>query len=88
MSSDSQLLYHVKLCLQRHGHDVIKKLMSKDGHLVSEGVHYVRTRGKIRWGFAVWNSGYQVRDAHKYYNRHGQVDLDVVGWLEGGETLG
>ena len=73
--NESQLLHHVKLELIKQGYDVVKREMVKDGHLVSEGVHYIRDRkGK----FAIWNGDYQVVDAAKYWNKHNHVFLDYV----------
>ncbi len=72
--SESQLLHQVKVELKRQGHDVIKKEMVKDGHLVSEGIYYLRQRhGK----WAVWNSGYQIYDAAQDYNKNGYTSLNV-----------
>ena len=72
--SESQLLYRVKLELNKLGYNFIKKLMWKDGHLTSEGQHYLRARkvpvkhGEIE---SIWDTNYQVRDAAKDYNAGG-----------------
>jgi len=69
--SESLFWYKVKQELQKQGHDVIKKLMWKDGHLVSDKVYYIRERkGK----FAIWDSAYAVRFTYEPYNRDGIVD--------------
>ena len=62
---DSVLLHQIKMELIRQGHDVIKKPMSKDGHLVSEGQHYLRERSG-KW--CIWWASYQIVDAYKLYN--------------------
>ena len=41
---ETTLLYHIKQALQGMGHDVIKKRMWKDGHLVDDSQGYIRTR--------------------------------------------
>lgn len=71
---ESQLLHRIKVELLRQGHDVIKKEMVKDGHMVSEGVYYLRQR---RGKWSVWNSGYQIYDASEDYNKHGYTSLNV-----------
>ena len=77
ISGESQLLHRIKVELRRQGHDVIKKEMVKDGHMVSEGVYYLRQR---RGKWAVWNSGYAVYDASQDYNKHGYTILNVEQW--------
>ena len=60
--SDSALLYAMKKILQRMGLDVVKKLMHKDGHLVSDDQHYLRDRkGRflIYWGYHAVRSAYE-----------------------------
>lgn len=79
--AEHRFFYHVKLALQKQGYDVIKKRMVKDGHLVSEGQPYVRTRRwltakKDRSGeFAIFDGDYQIRDAAKVFNEEGKVCL-------------
>ena len=69
--SDSALFYKIKKALQALNFDCIKKLMVKDGHMVSEGIYYVRDR-KGEW--ALWNPNYQVRSAYQDFNK-GKVVL-------------
>lgn len=71
---ESQLLHRIKEVLRKQGYDVIKKEMVKDGHMVSEGVYYLRQR-QGKW--AIWNSGYQIYDASQDYNKHGYTSLNV-----------
>ena len=72
--SESQFLYQVKLRLIDMGFDVIKKLMHKDGHLVSDKQHYVRDR---KWGFAIYDPTWALRSTQDDYNRDGQKTLSV-----------
>jgi hypothetical protein len=55
--------------------DVIKKLMSADGHMVSDGVYYVRER---KPGLMFWDGSYAIRDLAKEFNAGRPVRLDVV----------
>ncbi len=41
---ESAFWHWVKVQLRARGYDVIKKAMTKDGHMVDEHVYYVRTR--------------------------------------------
>ena len=87
--TDSALMYRIKLTLQAQGHDVIKKLMWKDGCLVSDTQHYVRSR-KCRAGatsFCIWDGAYALRFAYQAYNK-GMVHLDVLRnlWGEDGKS--
>lgn len=76
---DSRLLYLVKKELIKQGYDVVKKLMYKDGHLVSSDVYYIRERkGK----FAIWDDQYAIRFTYEPYNKDGRVVLVVNKRLE------
>ena len=79
--AESQLLYHVKKALIAQGHDVIKKRMWKDGHLVDEDCQYVRTRNvNAEHGIMVWNGNHQIYDAGERFNEDGTVILHVDRW--------
>lgn len=80
MANESQLLYRIKVQLRKDGKDVIKKLMSKDGHMVSDGIHYIRER---KGRYAIWNSSYALFDAAELFNRDGSVNLAFVQWAKG-----
>lgn len=80
-AGESRLLYHVKRTLQRMGHDVIKKRMHKDGHMVDEMQQYVRTReptGNSDRDFAILNNSFALRGANEVWNEKGRVELKVV----------
>lgn len=74
--SESAFWYALKKKLQALGHDAIKKLMSKDHHLVSDGIYYVRHR-KGRW--MLHDGSYALRLLHEEYNKRGAVELNLVG---------
>ena len=75
-AGESRLMYHVKLALIGQGHDVIKKLMWKDGHLVSDTEHYIRERSG-KWG--AWYPAYAIRYATEDFNA-GRLEYDRVNW--------
>jgi len=67
-------MYHVKQELNQQGHDMVKKLMCADGHLVSEGQHYIRDR---KGRYAVYDDQYAIRLAYKDYNAYHPVILQI-----------
>ena len=73
--NESHLLYQVKRKLQEQGYDVVKKLMRKDGHLVSVDQHYVRARD---WSFCIWDADFAIRDGAKVYRRDGRFVFRVA----------
>ena len=80
MKSESDLFYRLRNVLRRRGEDVIKKEMSKDGHMVSDGIYYVRSRNVRRPdAYAIYDSNYAVRDSAEEFNREGEVTLDMTG---------
>lgn len=79
-AGESRLLYHVLLELKKQGHDVIKKRMGKDGHLVDDCQQYVRTRNKRspQPHVAIYSGFFTLRGANDDFNQKGEVELDVV----------
>jgi len=81
---ESILLFAVKCSLRAQGHDVIKKLMWKDGHLVSESQHYIRTRkaptsdSYDQSRFMIWDTEYAIRRVTEPYNEDGVVILGLI----------
>jgi len=65
--AESGFLYTLLQHIKKMGHDVIKKRMWKDGHMVDETHQYIRTR-KIEKGFAIWNNCYAFYDAGEKFN--------------------
>ncbi len=61
--------------LKKQGYDVVKKLMWKDGHLVSEHQYYIRER-KGAW--AIWDTSWQIRGSVDAFRENGKVNLRVV----------
>jgi len=60
--NESLLLHRVKVELIKQGHDVIKKLMYKDGHMVADTEHYIRERkGSGPSGLVTMLSDYLLR---------------------------
>jgi hypothetical protein len=80
-AAEERFFYHVKQALQKMGHDVIKKHMGDDGHMVEHFQPYVRTRGWLTKKrnrdneFAIWWGSYAICDAAKDFNENGSVTL-------------
>ena len=74
---ESTFWYHVKRELRRMGFDAICKLMWKDGHMVSDTQHYVRDK---KWGWALWQGDYAIRNPQTEYNRGEKVWLLYEDW--------
>jgi len=70
--SDSQFFYALRNALRAQGRDVIKKLMAKDGHMVSAGVYYIRDR---KGAYAIHDQNYQIASAAEDFNKDGFVNL-------------
>ncbi len=70
---ESRLLYLIKMELRKQGYDVIKKLMNKDGYLVSDDQYYIQER---KGEFIIWFSNYQIRLSYQDFNE-GQLTLNV-----------
>ena len=77
--SESGLLHKVKVALIDQGHDVIKKRMWKDGHVVDELQQYIRDR---KWKFAIRDGMWNIRKCTEPFNQDGAVVLNVERWEE------
>ena len=73
VKNESALWYAIRNLLRKAGEDVIKKEMSKDGHMVSDGIFYVRSRKAGENSFMIYDHRYQVRDSAEDYNKEGAV---------------
>lgn len=74
-SAESHLLHHVKQRLVRQGHDVIKRRMHADGHMMGdERTQYIRERGHK---FYIYDEKWQLRDLAADFNEYGRVELTV-----------
>ena len=61
------------------GHDVIKKLMWKDGHLVDDYQYYIRSRNPFEKGsFFIYQSDYAIRQIFEPWNEQGKVKLHML----------
>lgn len=77
--NESDFFYRLRNKLISQGEDVIKKEMSKDGHLVSDGIFYVRSRHPGRKGtYGIYDASYALRDVSEIFNKEGSVRLSVV----------
>ncbi len=77
--NESELLHRLKRILAARGYDLIKKLMWKDGHLVSDTQHYLRARNKVTRGgmVCIHDADYAIRNSAQYYNQWRRVTFQV-----------
>lgn len=77
-STESHLLYQVKHALQHmYGLDLIKKPMWKDGHLVADTQHYLRSRTLRGTVLMIHDDYYATRSTCEDYNRGDAVTFRV-----------
>ncbi len=78
---ESNLLHHVKVSLNAQGHDLIKKRMHKDGHMVDEFKQYLRARNtkKLKPGdiYCIHDNQYNIRNSAEDYNADEEVHFAV-----------
>lgn len=74
---ESRLWYHIKQALIKQGHDVVKKLMVKDGHMTSEGVYYIRQR---KWEWCLLDEYYAIRLLSTAFNERERIILRRETW--------
>jgi hypothetical protein len=73
--------YHaLKKHLNANGHDLIKKIMCKDGHMCGDenGPYYLRDR---KWRYCFFDGKYAIRQIHHDYNE-GKAELLIEYWEE------
>lgn len=73
--TESAWWYALKIHLNDQGHDLIKKVMSKDGHMVGGDTHpyYLRDRKK---GYCFYDGDYCLRFVHEPES----VELTYQDW--------
>lgn len=76
-SADSQALHWLKKELNaKHGYDLIKTLMYKDGHLTDDTQHYLRFRDKKSAKKEYfWNGDYMLTSIADQWNSAGMMAL-------------
>jgi hypothetical protein len=78
---ESILLHHIKKVLNDQGHDLIKKRMWRDGHLVDDCQQYLRARkssGDSARDIYIYNARWAIEGAEADFNRSGTTTLTVV----------
>lgn len=85
--NESAFWYALKKTLMEQGFcfvgkepaDLVKKVMSKDGHLVGGDTYpyYLRDR---KWRFCIYDSHYAVRDLVEELHTRGVVTLTIERW--------
>ena len=76
--SDSAFWHAVKRELQKQGHDVIKKLMWKDGHMVDDNQYYVRSRKYTPTSFMLSQTDFAIRSVYDDYNKEGKATFFAI----------
>jgi hypothetical protein len=78
VKNESGLLHSLKGKLNSMGFDLIKKLAYKDGHMVSEYVHYLRARAGTKTPqISIFDYMYNIRDCAKGFNAFENVNFQV-----------
>lgn len=73
--TESTLLHYVKLELIKQGHDVVKRRMHKDGHMMGDDTtQYIRERGGA---FYVYDHLWAVRSLIDDWNADRVIKLSV-----------
>lgn len=78
--SESKLFYDIKNVLNAKGYDFIKKIMSKDGHLIGGDTYpyYLRERKiKDNKQLCIYDNNYAIRFLFKDWNKTGEICLSV-----------
>jgi hypothetical protein len=74
-SAESRFLHHVKRELVKQGHDVIKRRLQADDHLMGdETTQYIRER---RHKFYIYDNKWAIRNLAEAFNADGQIALAV-----------
>lgn len=79
--SESLLLYKVKCILnEKLQLDLIKKLGWKDGHLIDDNQHIVRSRSKKspKPHIMIFDGDYAIRLSYQDYNEKGFIYFDLI----------
>lgn len=85
--NESAFWYALLQTLRLHGHsfwgrepvNLVKKIMSKDGHLVGGDTYpyYLRDR---KWRYCIHDPNYAVRDLVEELHRTGSITLRIEYW--------
>jgi hypothetical protein len=75
--TESALWYAIRNELKIMGIDAIKKLMWKDGHMICETQHYVRTRTMDKMNdFMLHYGNYMIELMNDDFNKNGKITLE------------
>lgn len=79
-AGESRLLYHVKNLLNENGFDLIKKRMSKDGHLFDDMQQYLRVRSHRSKCPHIYmhNLNWSIAGLDFYFRELGRAELYVT----------
>ena len=81
---ETEFWYKLKKVLIANGYDVIKKVMSKDGHLYGGNTYpyYIRGRKINDETPMIYDGDYALRFVYENFNNKGEVHLLLEGKLE------
>jgi len=83
-AGESKFLHWVKtMLIKRYGWDLIKKLMWKDGHMVEDTQHCIRSRyPSTKPNILFWNDHYAIRGLEEDFRVRGEARLAVTSAWE------
>lgn len=76
--NDSHLMYKIKEQMKESGHDVVKKLAYKDGHMVDDTLYYIRER---KHKYFMYDPTNGIHPSYEDFN-HGVLTLNIAGEKE------
>ena len=77
--TESAFFYAVKKLLNSQGHDLVKRNMEKDGHMMS-APYYLRDR---HWRYCYYDNYYAISNIAETYRNTGHVRLTYHNLKEG-----
>lgn len=82
--AESILLRRLQRELMQFGVDLVKRRMSKDGHLVDSHQMYLVSRSqKCPYAICILNSSWSIRDAGEEYRQRGTTTLTIIPHIFG-----
>ena len=79
--AESTLLYHIKNILNKRGFDLIKTRMCKDGHMVDDMQHYLRTRKPThdpQKDVMIYNPSWAIAGEEERFNKGQEAQFTII----------
>ncbi len=71
---ETEFYHKLKKEVQEQGHDVIKKLVQKDGHMFGDKwIYYIRER---KWKWCIVDPNWAIEQAQRTFNE-GEITLQI-----------